>query len=396
MDRVREFWWFLRAHGVDARLDRLAGEQRQDWAEWMAREVRDAAYVLVIASPEYKRRAEGDAGPDEGRGVQWEARLIRDRFYADQPAGLREILPVVLPGCAAATFYTVSEFTVAGAETLLRVLTSQPGETEPPMGPVPVLPPHGAPRTAGVVRPRLRTVVQIDTSVTSGGELASTVSVAGSLLCQQARPVPDAVARVWAALALPPLMAGERLAEAGRLLAATLLDEPGEHLLAGLLHRLPPGDQIEVIFSATGQALSLPVELTRLITEEGVEVGPLALLPGVSVIRRPAGPALDGQVPGDIPPVSARLAGPLKILAAVAAPDETKTPNPPLDVEAEMQAVLDAVTGLAGHTAAQVRRSAAPWPRMPTTCCTCPRTGHQSRWNWRMRTATRQRCPPRR
>jgi hypothetical protein len=267
MDRVREFWWFLRAHGVDARLDRLAGEQRQDWAEWMAREVRDAAYVLVIASPEYKRRAEGDAGPDEGRGVQWEARLIRDRFYADQPAGLREILPVVLPGCAAAdipgwlapvaaTYYTVSEFTVAGAETLLRVLTSQPGETEPPMGPVPVLPPHGAPRTAGVVRPRLRTVVQIDTSVTSGGELASTVSVAGSLLCQQARPVPDAVARVWAALALPPLMAGERLAEAGRLLAATLLDEPGEHLLAGLLHRLPPGDQIEVIFSATGQALS--------------------------------------------------------------------------------------------------------------------------------------------
>jgi hypothetical protein len=97
-ERVREFWWFLRAHGVDARLDRLAGEQRQDWAEWMAREVRDAAYVLVIASPEYKRRAEGDAGPAEGRGVQWEARLIRDRFYADQPRGLREVLPVVLQG----------------------------------------------------------------------------------------------------------------------------------------------------------------------------------------------------------------------------------------------------------------------------------------------------------
>jgi hypothetical protein len=128
-DRVREFWWFLRANGVDARLDLLAGERRQDWTEWMTREVRDAAYVLVIASPEYKRRAEGDAGPTEGRGVQFEARLIRNRFYSDQPTGLREVLPVVLPGCSAAdlpewlapagaTCYSVDEFTVAGAEKL--------------------------------------------------------------------------------------------------------------------------------------------------------------------------------------------------------------------------------------------------------------------------------------
>jgi CHAT domain/TIR domain/AAA ATPase domain len=365
-ERVREFWWFLRANGVDARLDQLAGEQRQDWTDWMTREVRDATYVLVVASPEYKRRAEGDAGPGEGRGVQWEARQIRNRFYAGQPAGLREVLPVVLPGCsaagipdwlapAAASYYVVDEFTVAGAKKLLRVLTSQPGVTEPPLGPVPVLPPDGAPGAAGVLRPRLRTVVQINASVTSTGELASMVWVAGSRVCRQTRPVPDAVARAWAALQLPPLMAGERLAEAGRLLAATLLDKPGEQLLAGLLHRLPPGDQIEVIFSATGPALSLPVELARLTTGEGVEVGPLALLPGVSVTRRPTVSAPDGQVPGGLPPVSAGLAGPLKILAAVAAPDETKTPNPPLDAEAEMQAVLDAVTDVTGRTEAQVR-----------------------------------------
>ncbi len=45
----------------------------------------------------------------------------------------------------------------------------------------------------------------------------------------------------------------------------------------------------------------------------------------------------------------------MKILAAVAAPDETKTKNVPLDVEAEMQAVLDAVGEVAGHPRAQVR-----------------------------------------
>lgn len=50
----------------------------------------------VIASPGYRMGADGD----ESRGVQWEARLIRERFYRDLDAGLRQILPVVLPGCA--------------------------------------------------------------------------------------------------------------------------------------------------------------------------------------------------------------------------------------------------------------------------------------------------------
>ncbi len=98
--------------------------------------------------------------------MQWEARLIRDRFYADQDAGLRLVLPVVLPGCsaddipfwlapAAATYYQVNDYTVAGAEKLLRALTGQPGEVEPPLGPRPDLPPRDAvappPRASGAV-----------------------------------------------------------------------------------------------------------------------------------------------------------------------------------------------------------------------------------------------------
>src|SRR5258707_654336 len=95
-DRVRDFWLFLREFGVDARLDLSAAERRQDWPEWMTREIRAAERILVVASPEYKRRADGDAGAEEGRGVQWEARLIRYRFYVDQNAGLQLIVPVVL------------------------------------------------------------------------------------------------------------------------------------------------------------------------------------------------------------------------------------------------------------------------------------------------------------
>jgi TIR domain len=135
-DLVRDFWWFLRRNGVDAQADLTAAEDRNDWAEWMVQQIRDAERVLVVASREYARRAEGDAEPDEGRGVQWEARLIRELMYADQRAGMRWVLPVVLPGCSpndiplwlrpsSAHYYRISEFTVPGAEKLLRLLTAR-------------------------------------------------------------------------------------------------------------------------------------------------------------------------------------------------------------------------------------------------------------------------------
>ena len=81
--------------------------------------------------------------------MQWEARLVRDAFYNNQHA-LSRFLPVVLPGQSVdgvpdflgphiCTVYTVTDFTVAGAEPLLRLLTRQPEETEPPLGTPPVL-----------------------------------------------------------------------------------------------------------------------------------------------------------------------------------------------------------------------------------------------------------------
>jgi CHAT domain/TIR domain len=367
VERVRDFWLFLRAQRIDARLDLPAAEQRQDWAEWMTREVREARHVLVVASPEYKRRAEGDARPDEGRGVQWEARLIREVFYADQKAGLQRILPVVLPGCSAddiplwlgpqsAAHYPVTGFTVAGTEKLLRLLTSQPWETMPELGTAPTLAPRGTGGPEAPERPVLHTEVVLEAALSDGGVLDSAVWVAGSPLCRRQAPLPAEVAGVWGALKLPALAAGQRLADAGLQLAAALLDEDSRRVLAGLLDRLPPGDTVEVVLVADGLALSLPAELMRLTTDTGGEVGPLGLLPAVSVSRRPSAA---GQVPGqqapDPAPAAAGMAGPLKVLAAVAAPDETETRNSPLDAEAEMQAVLDAVTDVAGDPHAEVR-----------------------------------------
>jgi TIR domain len=69
-ERVRGFWLFLRANSIDAKLDRPGSEERRDWVQWMTKQVRNADRILVIASPEYKIRAEGDAEPERGRGVQ--------------------------------------------------------------------------------------------------------------------------------------------------------------------------------------------------------------------------------------------------------------------------------------------------------------------------------------
>ncbi len=210
---------------------------------------------------------------------------------------------------------------------------------------------------AMAARPRTaptHTEVIIEVTVSEAGMLDSCVRVGGSVLCHKQAPLPDELAGVWTALDLPALAAGERMAEAGRKLAGALLDDAGQQSLARRLNEIPPGGTAEVVLIGAGPCLSLPVELLRLVSDGG-EVGPLGLLPNVGIARRIAAP---GLVPGgSLVPVAPApaMAGPLKILAAVAAPDETKTKNVPLDVEAEMAAVLDATAEVAAGSHAQVR-----------------------------------------
>jgi hypothetical protein len=142
---VRRFWTFLRTEGVDAVLDVVAANQRQFWPQWMSEQIRDAQFVLVVASPFYKERAQGTGHASVGRGVRWEARQLQELLYTNFEDGLRRVLPVVLPGGqteqlpdwllpVGATVFRVTEFTSDGADALLRVLTGQPWEVEPPLG----------------------------------------------------------------------------------------------------------------------------------------------------------------------------------------------------------------------------------------------------------------------
>jgi len=306
-DRVRDLSFFLRDNGIDARLDLPAAERRQDWPVWMGREVAAARYVLMVASPAYKRRAEGDAAAEEGRGVQWEAALLREEVYRDRAAALDRLVPVVLPGGSpndlpdwltpvSTTHYVVSGFTVVGAEKLLRLLTGQPYEpAPPPPGPTPALPPRpsGAGAPAAPVAPRaaglaaalaapLVTRVTVELSL-DGGELMSRVSLEGTPLGARRARLPADVADVWRALELDPATAQERLTAAGRWLAAAVFDPATARRIGGLADTLSPGSRLDLDLVLDDGTVGLPLELLRLMDAAGTDLGPVATRPGVTL-----------------------------------------------------------------------------------------------------------------
>ncbi|WP_410608711.1 SEFIR domain-containing protein [Amycolatopsis sp. lyj-109] len=150
-EAVRHLAHLLRRNGIETEIDLYAARHRQDWAAWHQRQIIRADFVLIIASPEYKRQAEGEDAPHQGRSVSWEAMLIREDIYRDRQVALRKYLPVVLPGHSAddlpawlnprtATSYSIDELSDNGVVNLLRVITDQPEEPETNIGTAPHLP----------------------------------------------------------------------------------------------------------------------------------------------------------------------------------------------------------------------------------------------------------------
>jgi len=134
-EQVRRFGTFLRAQiGLDVHLDRWYDDERRDWSAWAIEHLTEADFILAIASPAYKRRADGAAPPDEGRGSQFEAAIIRDNLTKNLRRETKRVLPVVLPGRSVdevptflnahstTTFY-VNDFTEAGVSDLLAAIT---------------------------------------------------------------------------------------------------------------------------------------------------------------------------------------------------------------------------------------------------------------------------------
>jgi hypothetical protein len=137
-DQVRQLCALLRSLGIDARMDVTAARQGEFWPAWVAEQVREAQYVLVMASPSYQERTEGLGDREVGKGVRWEASLLMDRLYANHKTVVQWILPVVLPGRSntelpnwllptVGTYFQINEITPTGIEKLVQVLTGKQG-----------------------------------------------------------------------------------------------------------------------------------------------------------------------------------------------------------------------------------------------------------------------------
>ncbi|WP_170224594.1 SEFIR domain-containing protein [Actinokineospora cianjurensis] len=159
---VREFAEYLQGRiGLEVHLDQWADGPRRDWSLWAVANLRDADFVLVIASPAYKRRAEGLAPPDEGRGAQFEAAILRDHLTRNLAAGTERVLPVVLPGGSvedipmfltpySTTRYEIAEFTEREVAYLISAITGESAHTAPERAPW-----RGGLESAASERPRL-------------------------------------------------------------------------------------------------------------------------------------------------------------------------------------------------------------------------------------------------
>lgn len=139
-DRVLALADRLRADGVDAIIDLYEPFPPQGWPAWCDAQISRSDFVLMACTGPYLRRVAGDEEPDVGRGVLWEARLIKQHLYNAGSAG-RKFVPVLFADgsdthvpvpVAGATIHRVDR--PEGYEALLRLLTYQPLTPMPPLG----------------------------------------------------------------------------------------------------------------------------------------------------------------------------------------------------------------------------------------------------------------------
>lgn len=97
-DAVWQFWVLLRAHSIDARLQILPTSPHGDSARSIIRQLREADRVLVVASPEYKRRAERQEPEHQGQPAESEAYLLGNSVYDEYTRRSGRFVAVVLPG----------------------------------------------------------------------------------------------------------------------------------------------------------------------------------------------------------------------------------------------------------------------------------------------------------
>jgi TIR domain len=146
-DRVLDLADRLRSDGIDAMIDQYIQSPPEGWAGWCEAEIEKACFVLMVCTETYLRRVRRQERPGVGRGVLWEARLIKQQLYDEGSASVKFVPVLFADGSDAhvpapvrgGTIYRVG--TTEGYDALLRLLTDQPLTPIPPLGRRRSLPP---------------------------------------------------------------------------------------------------------------------------------------------------------------------------------------------------------------------------------------------------------------
>jgi hypothetical protein len=164
-EEVVQFVRELRTRGIDVDLDlHHSAERGVDWTRFGPRAVMDKDWVIVALSPGWRERWEARNDPATGAGVAAEADALLSIYYGEGQDTFRErlvlaILPsmigqdVVPTGLHGVHRFEITEISLGGTETLLRLLTNQPRHPAEPLGAIPDLPPAPVPTSAAPATP---------------------------------------------------------------------------------------------------------------------------------------------------------------------------------------------------------------------------------------------------
>ena len=136
----------LRGDGIDAEIDQYNASPPEGWPLWCERQIEDADFVLMVCTETYHRRVKGDEQPGQGRGVVWEAGIIRQILYdagtvSDKfvPILFSDSSPEQIPRPIKGSSWHVVD-REDGYKSLLRRLTQQPAFARPALGAMRALP----------------------------------------------------------------------------------------------------------------------------------------------------------------------------------------------------------------------------------------------------------------
>ena len=157
---VRKLATRLRECGIDAILDQFHCAPGMDLTRFMERSIRESAFVLLVCTPTFARKADAGVG-----GVGYEKTIVTGEIFAGEEretkfvpllrqGDTKEALPSYLKSRLFVDFREDASFE-RKLEDLLRHFYGEPLYSPPPVGPRPTFEPRPvAPAPAEVVGPR--------------------------------------------------------------------------------------------------------------------------------------------------------------------------------------------------------------------------------------------------